>query len=85
MYTRNVYSGDGATARNDPLPMSKGLIYSDPFPGGGTYIYICLNSKQEPSSFKKTVLNGTQGDIEGSGDELIPNACWQGLFALQHQ
>lgn len=34
-----VYSEAGATPRTGPLPISKGLIYIAPFPGGGTYIY----------------------------------------------
>jgi len=33
---RKVYSGAGAKPKSGPDPMSKGLIYSDPFPGGGT-------------------------------------------------
>jgi len=33
---RNVYSGAEATPRTAPVPMSRGLIYKAPFPGGGT-------------------------------------------------
>lgn len=33
---RNVYSGDGARPRTAPLPISNGLMYKDPLPGGGT-------------------------------------------------
>ena len=40
---RNVHSGAGPKPNTGPLPMSKGLIYSDPFPGGG----ICFTSKQK--------------------------------------
>lgn len=32
----NVYSGAGAKPNTAPVPMSNGLIYRDPFPGGGT-------------------------------------------------
>lgn len=35
-YTRKVYSGAGATPSIDPDPISKGLIYKEPLPVGGT-------------------------------------------------
>lgn len=40
---RKVYSGAGAKPSTGPLPISNGLMYSVPFPGGGTYgMQLCF-------------------------------------------
>jgi len=31
-----VYSGEGARPSTGPLPISNGLMYNEPLPGGGT-------------------------------------------------
>lgn len=82
---RKVYSGDGAKPNIGPFPISIGLMYKDPFPGGGT----CVRSFSQGLNLTSYLIialwlikGGYKGKEEGGGNEGYKGFITQDLLAL---